>query len=52
MRVSSKFPESKVALVYPNNVLGHNYVDVFWELASKFGVKLLMLLVLIRQKKT
>ena len=38
-RVSSKLPESRVALVYPKNALGESYIDVFWELSSKYGVR-------------
>lgn len=37
--MSSALPESKkAALVYPNDSIGKNYMNAFWELAPSYGV--------------
>ena len=39
-KMSSRFPGSRAALVYPDNVLGKSYINTFWELSSLYGIKI------------
>jgi len=39
-RMSSQFPSSKAAVVYPENELGESYLNTFWELAKVYGVNI------------
>tara|TARA_B100000925_G_C22001572_1_gene471557 strand:- start:352 stop:2343 length:1992 start_codon:yes stop_codon:yes gene_type:complete len=38
-RMSSEFPSSKAAVVFPKSHIGKSYLNTFWNLSSEYGVE-------------